>query len=67
VILSLSDYASVFLFIWRFVWGVYERAHIIRYFPPLQTSRSDWGIGADGDHAEYDVPRCAPPPGIRTA
>ena len=25
----------------------------------VQTSRSDWGIGADGDHAEYDVPRCA--------
>jgi hypothetical protein len=23
-------------------------------------SRTDWGIGADGDHAEYDVPQCAP-------
>jgi hypothetical protein len=20
--------------------------------------RTDWGIGADGDHAEYDVPQC---------
>ena len=27
--LSLSDYASLLLFIWRFVWGLYERAHII--------------------------------------
>ena len=25
----------------------------------VQTSRSDWGIAADGDFAEYDVPRCA--------
>jgi hypothetical protein len=33
-VLSLSDYASVLLFIWRFVWGSYERAHIIRCFPP---------------------------------
>jgi hypothetical protein len=33
-LLYLSDYASVLLFIWRFVWGLYERAHIIRYFPP---------------------------------
>jgi hypothetical protein len=33
-VLSLSDYAYVLLFIWRFVWGLYERAHIIRYFPP---------------------------------
>jgi len=24
-----------------------------------QISRSDWGIGADGDHSEYDVPQCA--------
>jgi hypothetical protein len=30
--LSLSDYASVLLFILRFVWGLYERARIIRYF-----------------------------------
>jgi hypothetical protein len=30
--LSLSDYASLLLFIWRFAWGLYERAHIIRYF-----------------------------------
>ena len=34
-VLSLSDYASVLLFIWSFVWGLYERAHTIRYFPPL--------------------------------
>lgn len=25
-----------------------------------QLSRTDWGIAADGDHAEYDVPQCAP-------
>eukprot|EP01052_Picozoa_sp_SAG31_P065187 SAG31_NODE_24014_length_491_cov_0.744898_1_plen_163_part_11 len=31
----------------------------------IQTTRIDWGIGADGDHAEYDVPRC--PPGTPTA
>jgi len=24
-----------------------------------QIMRADWGIGADGDHAEYDVPQCA--------
>jgi hypothetical protein len=34
-LLYLSDYASVLLFIWRFVWGLYERAHIVRYFPPV--------------------------------
>lgn len=26
----------------------------------VQANRQDWGIGADGDHAEYDVPQCAP-------
>jgi len=26
----------------------------------VQIARHDWGIGADGDHAEYDVPKCAP-------
>jgi len=25
-----------------------------------EISRTDWGIAADGDHAEYDVPQCAP-------
>lgn len=25
-----------------------------------QINRQDWGIAADGDHAEYDVPQCAP-------
>jgi hypothetical protein len=34
-VLSLSDHASALLFIWRVVWGLYERAHIIRYFPHL--------------------------------
>lgn len=24
-----------------------------------QIERHDWGIGADGDHSEYDVPKCA--------
>jgi hypothetical protein len=33
-LLSLSDYASVLLF----TWGLYERAHIIRYFPPLASA-----------------------------
>eukprot|EP00038_Savillea_parva_P006493 m.164130 g.164130 ORF g.164130 m.164130 type:complete len:753 (-) comp12385_c0_seq1:70-2328(-) len=25
-----------------------------------EIQRTDWGIAADGDHAEYDVPQCAP-------
>jgi hypothetical protein len=33
-VLSLSDYASVVLFIRGLYGGLYERAHIIRYFPP---------------------------------
>ena len=28
--------------------------------PHLNVVRQDWGIGADHDHAEYDVPRCRP-------
>ena len=34
-VLPLSDHASALLFIWRFDGGLYERAHIIRCFPPL--------------------------------
>jgi hypothetical protein len=37
-VLSLSDYASLLLFIWRFVWGLYERAHIIRLLSHARTS-----------------------------
>ena len=29
----------MFLFIWRFVGGLYERAHTIRCFPPLAPPR----------------------------
>ena len=42
-LLSLSDYASVLLFIWGVVWGLYERAHTIRYFPPLKAR--EFGAG----------------------
>jgi hypothetical protein len=46
-LLSLSDYALVLLFMWRFVWGLYERAHIIRYFPPLASAplAANWTAG----------------------
>jgi hypothetical protein len=50
-VLSLSDYTSLLLFIWRFVWGLYERAHIIRYI--LRPHLAPHGLD---EHPELHLP-----------